>query len=54
MGYSGGSIAADWASELQPHRAPDRVVEAAAVGNAEGLGQRERIGGLGNVGHGRV
>jgi hypothetical protein len=32
MGYSGGSIAADWASELQPHRAPDMNLVGTAMG----------------------
>ena len=32
MGYSGGSIAADWASELQPHRAPWMNLVGTAMG----------------------
>ena len=32
MGYSGGSIAADWASELQPHRAPKMNLVGTALG----------------------
>ncbi len=32
MGYSGGSIAADWASELQPHRAPRMNLVGTALG----------------------
>lgn len=32
MGYSGGSIAADWASELQPHRAPGMNLVGTAMG----------------------
>ncbi len=32
MGYSGGSIAADWASELQPHRAPKLDLVGTAMG----------------------
>lgn len=32
MGYSGGSIAADWASELQPHHAPSMNLVGTAMG----------------------
>ncbi|MGZ4447968.1 MAG: lipase family protein [Nocardioides sp.] len=32
MGYSGGSIAADWASELQPHHAPHMNLVGTAMG----------------------
>ena len=32
MGYSGGSIAADWASELQPHHAPRMNLVGTAMG----------------------
>lgn len=32
MGYSGGSIAADWASELQPRHAPDLNIVGTAMG----------------------
>ncbi len=32
MGYSGGSIAADWASELQPHHAPTMNLVGTAMG----------------------
>ncbi|GAB3760291.1 dienelactone hydrolase [Nocardioides ginsengisegetis] len=32
MGYSGGSIAADWASELQPKHAPDLNLVGTAMG----------------------
>ena len=32
MGYSGGSIAADWASELQPSHAPDLNLVGTAMG----------------------
>lgn len=32
MGYSGGSIAADWASELQPRRAPTMNLVGTAMG----------------------
>ncbi|MFC4782879.1 lipase family protein [Nocardioides sp. MAHUQ-72] len=32
MGYSGGSIAADWASELQPRRAPKMNLVGTAMG----------------------
>ncbi|WP_180934038.1 lipase family protein [Nocardioides ungokensis] len=32
MGYSGGSIAADWASELQPHHAPKMNLVGTAMG----------------------
>jgi len=32
MGYSGGSIAADWASELQPHHAKDLNLVGTAMG----------------------
>ena len=32
MGYSGGSIAANWASELQPHRAPELNLVGTAMG----------------------